>query len=194
MSDIIDYGIFVESHEEAIPFEEFFKGVVVIDLGALGQDDNTKNMLVAIFLNLFYEYMLKVEKRPFQGTDPKLRALDSFLLVDEANNIMQYEFDVLEKILLQGREFGTGVILASQYPSHFKTPHQNYAESLRTWFIHKIPEINAKTLQNMGFTNVSSQISEKVKELDCHECLYRTLGGDEGRFMRGRPLFEIIKE
>jgi DNA phosphorothioation-dependent restriction protein DptH len=194
MSDIIDHGIFVESHDETIPFKEFFKGVVVIDLGALGQDDNTKNMLVAIFLNLFYEHMLKVEKRPFIGTDPKLRALDSFLLVDEANNIMQYEFDVLQKILLQGREFGAGVILASQYPSHFKTSHQNYAESLRTWFIHKIPDINAKTLKTMGFTNVTEQSAERVKALDCHECLYRTLGGDEGRFMRGHPLFEIIKE
>jgi hypothetical protein len=194
MSDIIDYGIFVESHDETIPFKEFFKGVVVIDLGALGQDDNTKNMLVAIFLNLFYEHMLKVEKRPYIGTDPKLRALDSFLLVDEANNIMRYEFDVLQKILLQGREFGTGVILASQYPSHFKTPRQNYAESLRTWFIHKIPDINAKTLKTMGFTNVTEQSAERIKGLDCHECLYRTLGGDEGRFMRGHPLFEIIKE
>lgn len=194
MSDIIDYGIFVESHDETIPFKEFFKGVVVIDLGALGQDDNTKNMLVAIFLNLFYEHMLKVEKRPFIGTDPKLRALDSFLLVDEANNIMQYEFDVLQKILLQGREFGSGVILASQYPSHFKTSHQNYAESLRTWFIHKIPDVNAKTLKTMGFTNVTEQSAERVKGLDCHECLYRTLGEDEGRFMRGHPLFEIIKE
>ncbi|MDA7823656.1 hypothetical protein N9A58_08735 [Opitutales bacterium] len=195
MSDIIDYGIFVESHDETIAFKEFFKGVVVIDLGALGQDDNTKNMLVAIFLNLFYEHMLKVEKRPFIGTDPKLRALDSFLLVDEANNIMQYEFDVLQKILLQGREFGTGVILASQYPSHFKTSsHQNYAESLRTWFIHKIPDINVKTLKTMGFTNVTDQSAERVKGLDCHECLYRTLGIDEGSFMRGHPLFEIIKE
>lgn len=194
MSDIIDYGIFVESHDETIPFKEFFKGVVVIDLGALGQDDNTKNMLVAIFLNLYYEHMLKVEKKPFIGTDPKLRALDSFLLVDEANNIMQYEFDVLQKILLQGREFGAGVILASQYPSHFKTSHQNYAESLRTWFIHKIPDINAKTLKTMGFTNVTEQSAERVKGLDCHECFYRTLDVDDGRFMRGHPLFEIAEE
>ncbi|GAB5562632.1 MAG: hypothetical protein SynsKO_42790 [Synoicihabitans sp.] len=191
MSDIIDHGIFVGTHEEAIPFKEFFKGVVVVDLGALGQDDNTKNMLVAIFLNLFYEHMLKVEKRPFIGTDPKLRSLDSFLLVDEADNIMRYDFDVLRKILLQGREFGVGVVLASQYPSHFKA-HDNYVETLRTWFIHKVPDINSKVLQTMGFTGVSDQTAERVKGLDCHECLYRTLGLDEGRFMRGQPLFEII--
>jgi DNA phosphorothioation-dependent restriction protein DptH len=37
-----------------------------------------------------------------------------------ADNIMRYESDVLRKVLLQGREFGTGVILASQYLRHFK--------------------------------------------------------------------------
>lgn len=193
MSDIIDHGIFVGTHEEAIPFKEFFKGVVVINLAGLGQDDNMKNMLVAVFLGIFYEHMLKVEKRSFIGTDPKLRALDSFLLVDEADNIMRYDFEVLRKILLQGREFGVGVILASQYPSHFKA-HDNYIETLRTWFIHKVPDINAKVLQSMGFTNVSDQTAQRLKGLDCHECLYRTLGLDEGTFMRGNPLFEMVDQ
>jgi DNA phosphorothioation-dependent restriction protein DptH len=191
MSNIVDQGIFVDAHNKTIPFNEFLKGVVVIDLGALGQDDDTKNMLVAIFLNLFYENMLRIEKKPFLGSGPTLRALDSFLLVDEADNIMRYEFEVLRKVLLQGREFGVGVVLASQYPSHFKTAHENYAETLRSWFIHKVPDISLKGLHSMGFTQVDEDMVVRIKELECHQCLYRS-HGVEGAFMRGHPLFELL--
>ena len=112
--------MFEEDQARIVPFDKFLDGVVVIALDALGQDDHSKNMLVAIMLNMFYENMLKVEKKPFIGSDPQLRAIASYLLVDEADNIMRYEFDVLRKLLLQGREFGTGIILASQYLRHFK--------------------------------------------------------------------------
>lgn len=71
-------------------------------------------------LNMFYETMLRTPKRPFLGSAPQLRMIESYLLVDEADNIMRYEFDLLRKLLLQGREFGAGVILASQYLRHFK--------------------------------------------------------------------------
>lgn len=194
IENLVDNRIFVESNDQAISFKEFFKGVVVIDLGALGADDQTKNMLVAIFLNLFYEYMLNVEKKPFTGSPPQqLRALDSFLLVDEADNIMKYDFDVLKKILLQGREFGVGVVLASQYPSHFKTSQENYAESLRTWAIHRVPDISPSQLKAMGFTGIDNTTTERIKELDVHQCLYKSLG-DEVEFIRGHPLFQIIVE
>lgn len=192
MYNLVKRGVFVESHEKTIPFKEFLNGVVVIDLAELGQDDDTKNMLVAIFLNLFYENMLRTEKKPFLGTNPSLRAIDSFLLVDEADNIMRYEFSVLRRILLQGREFGVGVVLASQYPSHFSTKHENYAEALRSWFIHKVPDISVKQLQAMGFPQVNKDVAERVKELEVHECLYRSYGV-EGEFMRGNPLFELLK-
>ena len=59
---------------------------------------------------------------------------------------MQYEFDVLRKVLLQGREFGMGVILASQYLSHFKAGATDYREMLLTWFLHKVPNLSGKDL------------------------------------------------
>ena len=101
MSDLVDGEYFVKQHKDVIPFSEFLDGIVVIDLSQVGQDDKTKNMLVVIFLNLFYEHMLKIEKQPFIGENPQLRFVDTMLLVDEADNIMKYEFEVLKKILLQ---------------------------------------------------------------------------------------------
>ena len=42
------------------------------------------------------------------------RQLAHVLLVDEADDIMKYNFDILRQILLQGRELGVGVLLASR--------------------------------------------------------------------------------
>ena len=190
MDDLVEDGYFVKDNSKVIPFSEFIEGVVVIDLSALGQDDRAKNMLVVIFLNLFYEHMLRIEKKDFVGNDPKLRFVDTMLLVDEADNIMQYEFDVLKKILLQGREFGVGVLLASQYLSHFKTDHENYLEPLLSWFVHKVPNVTVKELEGIGLTGVNSDDVDAIKSLNCHECLYKTLGV-EGKFIRATPFFEL---
>ena len=193
MSDLVDGGYFASEAAETIPFSEFLDGVVVIDLAAVGQDDRTKNMLVVIFLNLFYEHMLKIEKRPFEGDDPQLRFVDSMLLVDEADNILQYEFDVLKKVLLQGREFGVGAILASQYLSHFNTKHENYIEPLLTWFVHKVPNVTVKELESLGLSNVDSGTVDRVKSLGCHECFYKTYDVD-GEFIRADPFYIIRKK
>jgi DNA phosphorothioation-dependent restriction protein DptH len=165
-------------------------GVVVIDLAALGADDKAKNMLVAIILNMFYENMLRIEKRPYLGTDPQLRAVDSFLLVDEADNIMKYEFDVLRKLLLQGREFGVGVILSSQYLSHFKSGATNYREPLLTWFIHKVPNITPSELQSIGMTTQPASVADRIRALKAHGCLYKSYDG-AGEFIEGTPFFKM---
>lgn len=190
LGDMVDMELFSQSPKEILPPKDFLSGVVVIALNELGQDDRTKNMLVAMILNVFYEHMLKIPKRPFVGTDPKLRVVDSMLLVDEADNIMKYEFDVLRKLLLQGREFGVGVILASQYLSHFKVGATDYREPLLSWFVHKVPNLKAAELSSLGLSEASAlqQLAERIKTLNVHQCLYKThdVGGE---FIHGAPFF-----
>lgn len=192
MDDLVDGEYFVSDSAEVIPFSEFLDGVVVIDLAEVGQDDKTKNMLVVIFLNMFYEHMLRIEKKDFVGKDPQLRFIDSMLLVDEATNIMKYEFDVLQKVLLQGREFGVGVLLASQYLSHFKTSHENYLENLLTWFVLKVPNVTVRELEAIGLTGVDSSVIDTIKSLKCHECLYKTFSVN-GKIVRATPFYELMK-
>lgn len=190
LGDMVDMELFADGSGEISSLRDFLSGVVVIALDELGQDDRTKNMLVAIMLNLFYENMLKIPKRPFVGVDPKLRVVDSMLLVDEADNIMKYEFDVLRKLLLQGREFGVGVILASQYLSHFKAGGTDYREPLLTWFLHKVPNLKIQELSALGLSEQSGlqSMSERIKALNVHECMYKTYdaGGD---FIVGAPFY-----
>ena len=136
--------------------------------------------------------MLKTPKRPFVGTDPQLRVIDSYLLVDEADNIMRYEFDVLRKLLLQGREFGTGVILASQYLRHFKTPGTDYREPLLSWCIHKVPNVIPAELGSLGFTADLGDLSERVKTLPNHHYLYKSFDSS-GEIVRGLPFYELAR-
>ena len=190
LSDLVDLEIFVDRAADAHHFNEFFTGVTVVDLASLGIGDRERNMLLVLFLNLYYEYMINVVKRPYVGQDPQLRFINSMLLVDEADNIMKYNFDVLRQILLQGREFGIGVLLASQYLSHFRTRDTDYSEPLLTWFVHKVPNVTSRELESIGLSKVASSTVERVKTLDIHECLYKTLDVP-GRFIRTLPFYSI---
>lgn len=192
IGDLVDMEVFEADPRKTIPFNEFLNGVVVVSLDALGQDDRSKNMLVAVMLNLFYENMLKTPKRPFLGTEPQLRAIDSYLLVDEADNIMRYEFDVLRKLLLQGREFGAGIILASQYLRHFKVNATDYRDPLLTWFIHKVPNVTPAELSTLGLTGSLAELAERVKSLKNHQCLYKSYDVS-GEIIRGLPFFELAR-
>lgn len=193
IDDLVDMEIFEKDPSKTRNFDEFLDGIVVVSLDKMGQDDRGKNMLVAIMLNMFYENMLKTPKRAFMGNDPQLRVIDSYLLVDEADNIMRYEFDVLRKLLLQGREFGAGIILASQYLRHFKVGATDYREPLLTWFIHKVPNVTALELGALGFTSELGELAERVKTLPNHHCLYKSFN-IAGDVIRGLPFYELAKD
>lgn len=193
IDDMVDLKLFASNPKDIIPFDKFLDGVVVISLSELGQNDRIKNMVVAIMLNMFYEHMLKIPKRPFLGSEPQLRAVDSFLLVDEADNIMRYEFDVLRKVLLQGREFGVGVILASQYLRHFKAGATDYKEPLLSWFVHKVPNVTPQELGGLGLIGNVSQLADRIRSLAKHECLFKTFDTN-GEIIRGLPFYQIATE
>lgn len=193
IDDLVDMELFETDPKKTKSFDQFLDGIVVISLDAMGQDDRSKNMLVAIMLNMFYENMLRTPKRGFEGSDPQLRVIDSYLLVDEADNIMRYEFDVLRKLLLQGREFGVGVILASQYLRHFKAGATDYRDPLLTWFVHKVPNTTPAELGALGLSSELGDLCDRVKKLPNHHCLYKTFDVS-GEIIRGHPFFEISRE
>lgn len=187
---MVDMELFEDDPAKLKTFKEFFDGTVVINLRALGQDDGTKNMIVVVFLNLFYDYMLAISKEPFAGESPhQLRFIDSMLLVDEAEQIMRYDFPVLKNILLQGREFGVGVLLASQFLSHFAQGKMDYIQTMLTWFIHQVPNITNSELQRIGLSD--GAVVERIRTLAAHQCLYKT-SGINGKFILGNPYYKII--
>lgn len=191
IEDLVDMEVFDPSPPKGSNFDSFMDGVVVVSLGDLGQDDRTKNMVVAILLNMFYEHMLRIPKRPYVGNAPQLRVVDSFLLVDEADSIMKYEFDVLRKLLLQGREFGVGIILASQFLRHFKAGATDYREPLLSWFVHKVPNVTPQEIAALGLADGLVEMANEVKTLPNHHCLFKTVGID-GEIVRATPFYELV--
>ncbi|WP_026935163.1 hypothetical protein [Christiangramia echinicola] len=179
---------------ETIDFKDFFNQSVVLSLGGIAGNDKNLKMVMIFFLNMYREYMLGVKKLEFINSNGyQLRSIDSYLLIDEANLIMEYELPVLQDILLKGREFGIGIILSSQYLSHFKKSGTNYIEPLLTWFVHKVPNVSIRELEALGLTNVDDGMINKVKNLECHYCLYKGLGSP-GEFIRGIPHYILDKE
>lgn len=194
MNTFVLGGVLESDHSKLVPFAELMEDtVLVVDLYSLGVDQKAKNALVAFFLNMYYEYMQGLRKWPYEQEDEtQLRRLNSYLLVDEATNIMQYRFQVLSDLLLQGREFGVGVILASQYLDHFNVSGANYWEPLRTWFVHQVPQVTTKDLGRIGLAGATQEQADRITSLGVHEALYSSLGY-AGRFVRGTPYYELKK-
>lgn len=186
--------VFSEVNDDLVSFDDLINDrVLVLAVDSFGTDQKMKNSLVTLFLNMYYDYMLRATKWPYLGSNPQLRKLNSFLLIDEAVNILEYKFPVLQQLLLQGREYGFGIILSTQYLSHFKQGDTNYGEPLRTWFIHKVPSIRHTELHQLGLTEVSEGIAVQIPNLKQHQALYISLGFN-GRFIDGIPYYQLVNE
>jgi hypothetical protein len=194
LESYIDAEIF-DDGASAVDLSEFFSGVVVIDLGYFGPIEQLKTSVVVFLLNAFYQYMLGTKKRQPIAYAPGeyMRSVHSFLLVDEADGIMQHDFPVLRQLLLQGREFGFGTMLSTQYLSHFSTGDNKYAEPLLTWFIHKVPSVSVSQLSSVGVLDPSPEMARRIQALPVHHCLYKT-PGVKGDFIRATPFFELVKD
>jgi hypothetical protein len=185
-------GVFVDDSEQLENFGDLLNDrVVVVSLNEFGADSDTKNALVVLMLDLYYEYMLTCQKWPFTGKDPQIRKLNSFLLVDEATNIMQYDFPILKSLLLEGRDWGFGTILASQYLSHFKTSANNYGEPLKTWVIHKVPSVKLQELTQLGLNKATDVTVTTISNLKVHEALYESLGHQSVK-ISGLPFYKLL--
>jgi DNA phosphorothioation-dependent restriction protein DptH len=193
LSDLVDMGIFTENPAQVVDFGEFLEGVTVLQLNMLGANQQLKNSLVVFFLSLFYDFMIRLAKAPFAGTDPQLRFIEAMLLVDEADNIMKYDFEILRQILQEGREFGVGVLLASQYLSHFRRGDYDYREPLLTWFVHRVPDVSQKEVQGLGLAIADAETVARIKTLEKHEYFCTTLG-ESGTFAAGRTFWEMHRD
>jgi len=97
----------------------------------------------------------------------------------------------LSALLLQGREYGVGVLLSSQFLSHFvPTGGPNYAEPLLTWFIHQVPNVTISDLRKIGFPGATDDDAARISNLAVHGAFYKSLNYP-GKFIRGLPFFEL---
>ena len=103
MSPIFDLGLFAGT--EKAEFATVVGEGTVIRLGQLPGDE-TKNSVAELFLMALYNHLIR---------QPHARRLSRLLVLDEAWRLVESPF--LEPLIREGRAFGLGVLVATQFPS-----------------------------------------------------------------------------
>lgn len=191
-----DMAVFEPRNDHTCTFAELFDRNCVLNLSDVGQaGQDVVDIIATMFLdNLYSDYMKKVQKQPFlEGSDGvSRRFVDSYVLIDEAHHAMGRGFEVLMKLMLEGREFGMGVILSSQYLSHFELGGRDWAEALSTWVVHNVRNATPKHFERIGFRANAAEIASEISKLKPHWAYYRCADGfTDGVLMKGQPFFSL---
>lgn len=170
---------------------DLLKGVVVIDLS--GYDPDLQSLVVAITLDQFYSQMHAMGS---SATDGTLRQLKKFILVDEADNFMSVGFPSLKKILKEGREFGVGTILSTQFLEHFLSK-EDYSRYILTWVVHNVAGLKKSEIETVfnsaRGSSDTAEIYQKIRNADRFHSAIK-IGGSEIVYIKDMPFFELIKE
>jgi len=189
LNELNKFKIFEADSTKTKPLFELAKGVAVINLS--GYSESIQNLIVAITLDTFYAQMQAQGHSEINGN---YRQLTRMILVDEADNFLSKNFNSIRKILKEGREFGVGTILSTQFLKHFSTSDNNFSEYILTWIIHKVNEISAKEVGNIfSLTNKNDQDSyvNTIKNLEKHHSLINLGGDNVPRHIRDKAFWEL---
>lgn len=191
ISNLSEFEIFEPNAKNAQSLYSLIEGVVVIDLS--GYDESIQNLIVAITLDAFYTQMQRNGHSRIEGS---LRELRKMILVDEADNFLSKNFHSIRKILKEGREFGVGTILSTQFLSHFATGENEYSNYILTWVIHRVNEIKIKEIESLFSLEsryAKDQLSNTIKGLEKHQSIVN-LAGSTPYLIKDKAFWELVKD
>ena len=173
MEKLHQFQIFESDPNQTVSLFDLLNGVVVIDLS--GYDSDIQSLIVAITLDLFYAQM---QAAGSSKMDHRYRQLTKMILVDEADNFMSEGFPALKKILKEGREFGVGVILSTQFLKHFGASDDDYAKYIMTWVVHNVADLKQSDIEFVFKTGSKSDETQRlfddIKKLEIHHSIVKT--------------------
>ena len=192
MNKLHQFQIFESKTEKTKSLFELLSGVVVIDLSIF--DPDVQNLIVAITLDLFYSQMQAVGSSKMQG---KYRQLTKIILVDEADNFMSQGFPSLKRILKEGREFGVGTILSTQFLNHFGTGDDDYSKYVLTWVVHNVSDLKLGDVdfvfKTQAKSNESVTLYNDIKKLDKHNSIVK-IGNSKPQYIIDRAFWELWRD
>lgn len=188
LKELYDTEVFEPDAEKTIPLFDLIEGITVINLS--GYNESIQNLVVAITLDIFYNQMQMSGHSRIQGN---IREITRMILVDEADNFLSKDFKAIKKILKEGREFGVGTILSTQFLSHFSTNDNDYANYILTWVLHNVSELSNKEIR-MIF-NTQSKMEEdnimgQIKKLEKHHSVVKGID-NQPILMRDKAFWEL---
>jgi DNA phosphorothioation-dependent restriction protein DptH len=183
--------LFESDAQKTKPLYDLIDGVTVVHLS--GYDENIQNLIVAMTLDLFYSQMQITGHSRINGN---LREITKLILVDEADNFLSQNFSSIRKILKEGREFGVGTILSTQFLNHFSTGENEYSDYIESWIVHKVPNTTGKEVRKIFGTSNKTEEDElisQISELEKHYSLVKT-GNQEVKHIKDLAFWELVEE
>ena len=190
ISNLQDFEVFEPDSLKTKSLYDLVEGVTVINLS--GYDESIQNLIVAITLDAFYTQMQTHGHSIIEGNK---RQIKKMILVDEADNFLSKNFNSIKKILKEGREFGVGTILSTQFLNHFSTSENDYSNYILTWIIHRVNEIKTKEVESLFSIESKDKrdsLMRKIKGLDKHQSIVN-LAGSEPLLVKDKAFWELIK-
>lgn len=184
-----DYMIFTPDNSECVSLFEWLDGVKVIDLTPYPGD--TKKVIVSLILDLFYEEMRQLGASKLDDPYRELRAM---ILVDEAHQFLNKDFNSFRNIISEGRMFGVGMVLSTQNLSDFKSAKQEYSQFILSWVILHLNNITKTEVSNIfGSNDPNCQAYvDIVSKAEKFQGICKI--GNEVKAIRTLPYYELIKE
>ena len=171
---------------------DLIKGVLVIDLS--GYDPDIQSLIVAIALDLFYVQMQSKGSSRMSG---QYRELKKMILVDEADNFMSEDFPALKRILKEGREFGVGTILTTQFLKNFTTDENDYNKFILTWVVHNVADLRAQDVDFVFGTKARSsgekELYDSIRNLTKHHSIIK-IGNSEPQYLKDKAFWELYRD
>lgn len=193
LSKIAMFEIFEPISSKTKGLYELLDGVVVIDLS--GYDSDIQNLVVAITLDLFYSQMQAAGHSKLENN---MRQLSKLILVDEADNFLREGYPSLRKILKEGREFGVGTILSTQFLKHFVTKEEDYSKYILTWVVHNVADLAPGDVRfvfnTLNGSSAENQLCSDIKNLKKHESILKIGNMEAPIYMRDKAFWEYVKE
>ncbi|QYK60757.1 DNA phosphorothioation-dependent restriction protein DptH [Paenibacillus sp. S25] len=188
LKELYDTEVFEPAADQTIPLFDMVEGITVINLS--GFNESIQNLVVSITLDVFYNQMQMQGHSAIKGN---YREITKMILVDEADNFLSKNFTSIKKILKEGREYGVGTILSTQFLSHFSTSDNDYANYILTWIVHSVSEMSAKEIRMVFSTQNKAEeenIMNRIKSLQKHYSIVK-VGSDQPIWMRDRAFWEL---
>jgi DNA phosphorothioation-dependent restriction protein DptH len=186
------FEIFEKDPSRTVSLFDMVEGVVVVDLS--GYDPDIQSLIVAITLNLFYSQMVATGSSSLKD---HYRQVTKLILVDEADNFMSEDFPSLKKIMKEGREFGVGVVLATQSMKHFETADNSYEDYILTWVVHNVSDLREKDVDFVFRVppkgSREKEIYNAIKKLEKFQSIVK-IGNEEPVRIRDRAFWELYRD
>lgn len=192
MDKLYQFQVFEGNAGDTEALFDLLKGVVVIDLS--GYDADIQSLIVAITLDLFYSQMQASGSSKLSG---QYRQLTKLILVDEADNFMSEGFPALKKILKEGREFGVGTILSTQFLKHFGSGDDDYAKYILTWVVHNVADLKNADVEFVFKTEAKSTESQilynDIKALQKHHSIIK-ISSQKPQYIEDKAFWQLYGE